>query len=216
MDDTRLRRQVEDELSLEPSFNAAGIGVTVNDGVVTLTGHVSSFAEIHDAGRAALRVKGVRGLANELEVRLPDEHRRTDEDIAITAANVLGSNAHLPPNQVKVSVSQGHVTLEGEVEWRYQLEMAADLVRNLIGVRRLTNNISLKPRPVNGSVRHQIEAALQRTALSGPSHIHVETRGDHVVLRGVVHAWWERDEAERIAWSVPGVCHVDNNLAVTK
>lgn len=215
MDDTTLRRQVEDELSAEPSFNAAGIGVAVHDGVVSLTGHVSSYAAFHEAGRAALRVKGVRGLANEMEVRLSDAHRRTDEDIALSAANVLSSNAHIPPNQVKVSVRQGHVILEGQVEWWYQGEMAASLVRNLIGVRSLTNNITLWRKPVNGSVRQQIENALRRTALSEPGRIHVETRGDHVLLRGSVRAWWERDEAERIAWSVPGVCHVDNTVAVT-
>lgn len=214
MDDMMLRRQVENELADEPSIDAAGIGVAVHEGVVTLTGHVSSLADYYDAARAVLRVKGVRGLANELEVRLAAEHVRTDEDIAIAAANVLGSNAQIPPGQIQVTVQQGNVTLEGKIEWWYQSEIAAALVRSLIGVTGLTNNISVRRRPVNGSVKQQIETALRRTALSDPEAIAVESRGNLVVLRGTVDAWWEHDEAERVAWSVPGVTEVENDLKV--
>ncbi len=214
MEDRIIRRRVEDQLSGEPSFDAAGIGVAVHDGVVTLTGHVRQYADFHGAGRAALRVAGVRGVANELEVRLSGEHQRTDEDIALAAANVWRSNTHVPHESLKVSVHQGDVTVEGEVDWWYQGETAVSLVRNLIGVRKLVNHITIRRRAPNGSAREQIEGALVRTALSEPSKIKVETRGDHVVLKGTVRAWWERDEAERIAWSVRGVCHVDNNIAV--
>lgn len=214
MEDTILRRRVEDELIDEPSFDAAGIGLAVHDGIVTLTGHVPSYADFHGAERAVLRVSGVRGVANQLEVRLSEAHQRTDEDIALDAANVLRSNAYVPNDRVKVSVRFGQVTLEGEVDWWYQGETAANLVRNLIGVRKLINHITVRRREPNGSVKSKVEAALARTALTDPHRVKVESRGDHVILRGTVRAWWERDEAERIAWSVQGVCHVDNNLAV--
>ncbi len=215
MDQTTLRRLVEDELAEEPSLNAAAIGVAAHEGVITLTGHVGSYADLHGAQRATLRVNGVRGVANELEVRLPDAYHRTDEDIAIDAANVLRSHAHVPENNVKVAVHGGRVLLEGEVDWWFQGETAANLIRNLIGVTSLENHIQVRRRAApNGSIHGTVEAALRRTAIVDPSAVKVETRGDHVVLRGTVRAWWERDEAERIAWSVPGVCHVDNNLYV--
>lgn len=214
MEDTTLRRRVEDELSDEPSLDEAGIGVAVHDGVVTLTGHVPSYADFHTAERAALRVRGVRGVANQLEVRLAAAHTRNDEDIALDVANVLRSNAHVPHQCIQVTVRGGHVTLEGEVDWWFQGETAADLARNLIGVTKVTNRIAVRRRETNGSVRERVLSALSRTAISDPKKVTVETRGDHVILRGSVRAWWERDEAERIAWSIQGVCHVDNNLFV--
>ncbi|MEZ5356024.1 MAG: BON domain-containing protein [Bryobacteraceae bacterium] len=209
-----IRRQVEDELDLEPSLDAAGIGVAVHSGVVTLSGHVASFAEFQSAQRAALRVAAVGGVANTLEVRLSGAQHRTDEDIAIDAAAVLRSSAQVPDDQIKVTVHEGHVVLEGEVDWRYQAEAADRLVSHLIGVKDVICHISIRRREPNGSVKDQVEAALARSALSNPKAVKVETRADHVVLRGTLPARWERDEAERIAWSVRGVCHVDNNLGV--
>jgi osmotically-inducible protein OsmY len=214
MEDAYIRRLVEDELSDEPSVDAAGIGVAVHDGVVTLTGHVDSLADFHDAQQAVLRVNGVRGIANDIEVRPSNGHQRNDEDIALDAVKILGSTAHIPSERLKVTVHKGEVTLDGEVDWWYQGETASKLVRSLIGVRRLMNHISVRKRPVNGSVKKQIKTALERTAISDPDRITVETTAERVTLNGTVHAWWERDEAERIAWSVRGVCQVSNNLAV--
>ena len=214
MEDANIRRLVEDELSDEPSVDAAGIGVAVHDGVVTLTGHVDSLAEFHDAERAVFRVNGVRGVANDLEVRPSNGHQRNDEDIAIDAANLLRSTAHVPWERLKVTVHKGEVTLEGEVDWWYQGETASKLIRNLIGVRKLVNHVGVKKRKPNGSVREQIELALKRTAIAEPDQIQVDTLGDKVILNGSVHAWWERDEAERLAWSVRGICRVVNHLEV--
>jgi osmotically-inducible protein OsmY len=211
---SELQRDVMEELDFDPSLDASGIGVSVNDGVVTLDGHVRSYLEKTAAERAAKRVMGVKGVANDLTVTLLAGAQRDDTDIAAAAVRALEWNSWIPTGAVTVTVRRGWVTLEGAVDWQYQRETARKAVEHLSGVVGVTNLIALQPKVFPGSVDKRIQSAFQRAASLDAKHVHVETIGGRVILRGTVRSWAERDDAERAAWSVAGVTEVDNEISV--
>jgi len=209
-----IKNNVEQELRWEPSVCATKIGVSVNEGVVELDGHVGSLYEKWAAERAALRVVDVTSVASEIIVDLPFESERTDEDIASAAANHLNWNSQVP-DTIKLKVSKGWVTLQGAAEWQYQKEEAARAVRSLRGVKAVLNEIELKPTVSTTGVKIKIEDALKRDAQIEAKDITVETSGNMVTLRGHVHTWNEREDAEHAAFSAPGVGSVSNLLTVS-
>ena len=214
MSDLELKKAVESELTYEPSVNAAEIGVAVRDGIVTLSGYVPSYWEKIAAERATERVAGVKAVANDLEVKLPSSSERTDEDIARAAVNALEWSVLVPPNRIKVKVSKGWVTLEGNVDWQFQKSAAEKAVRKLIGVKGVSNLVTVKPRVSSIEVKSEIENALKRSAEVDAEQIRVEAEGDKVILKGTVHSWFEREEAEIAAWRAPGVREVEDDLVV--
>lgn len=212
--DAELKKDVEAELNYEPSVNATHIGVIVKAGVVTLTGHVGSYTERWRAEEAAKRVYGVAAIANELEVKLPGTSERSDEDLAAACAAALKGIYSIPADKVKVVVSKGHAELIGEVEWHYQKTAAEVAIRDITGIRGITNNITVKPRVSPTDVKQKIEEALKRSAELDARRISVDTSDGTVILRGSVRAWVERQEAEQAAWAAPGVTAVQNEIRI--
>ena len=214
MDDKTLRQFIIDELDFEPSVNAANIGVAAEKGVITLTGHANSYAEKHAVEQAVRRIKGVRGIAEEIKVRYPGDKKTDDDQIAERAVNIIAWNATLPDDEVKVQVTGGWVTLEGTVEWNYQRVAAESSVRKLTGVVGVTNHIVVKPHLQPSDIKGKILAALKRDAELEADSIHVDVDGSKVKLEGKVKAWRERVVAERAAWAAPGVTSVIDNLRI--
>jgi osmotically-inducible protein OsmY len=211
---TDLRRDVLDELEWEPSLDATEIAVTARDGVVTLAGSVLSYSEKVTAEKVIKRVHGVKAIANDLEVRIRGVGERTDTDIAEGALDALVLRAGVPRDRIKVSVSTGWVTLDGDVDWKYQSDAAEEAVRYLLGVRGVSNQILVKPRISEADVKTRIEAAFRRSAEMDAKKISVETEDGIVTLRGTVHSWAEREGAENSAWAAPGVHKVENLIKI--
>jgi osmotically-inducible protein OsmY len=214
--DTDIKRDVEDELKWDPDLDAADIAVSVSKGVVTLAGFVKTYLHKFEAEKVAKRVAGVLGVANDLEVRLPSSDERPDPEIARDIVAAIKSRLPIAADRLKPIVKNGWVTLEGEVEWNYQREAAEEAARRVKGVRGVTNSIKIKPQASAEDIKRKIEEALRRNAEIDASRIEVETSGDGVVvLKGRVRSWIERDEAERAAWSAPGVVKVDDRIVVS-
>lgn len=214
MTDKEIQQAVLRELDYEPQVRSTEIGVAVKDGIITLSGNVDSYSNRYHAERAAKRVAGVKAIANDLEVHLSTSSERTDEDIARAAVRALEDRISVPRDQVKVTVSDGRITLEGDVAWQYQKEAAAAVVRHLLGVKGVSNLITIKPHVSPTEIRTKIEAALQRAAALDAQRITVEIEGSKVFLRGRVRAWAEREEAEQAAWRAPGVTQVENQITI--
>jgi osmotically-inducible protein OsmY len=212
--DDDIMRDVEEELRYDPDLDATDIAVSVKDGVVTLTGFVKSYSEKWEAEQAAKRVAGVAAVANDIEVRLPDFDARPDPEIARDVVAELKTWLPVSSKNIKATVKNGWVTLEGEVEWNYQREYAEQAVRRIKGVRGISNLISLKPRAQPDDIKKKIEEAFKRSAEIDANRITVEAHGSEVVLKGTVRSWAEREEAERAAWSAPGVTRVVNEIKV--
>ena len=213
--DLQLQRDVIDELRWDAAVGANEIGVAAKDSVVTLSGQVDSFAKKYAAVRAAERVGGVRAVAEELTVSLSPSFERTDTDVAHAIANTLRWDVQVPDDKVKARVENGWVWLEGEVDWQFESASAERAVRNLTGVRGVTNLLEIKKRPTVPDVTQRIEAALKRHAEIDAQKIHVETSNGRVTLRGIVRSWAERHDAEAAAWSAPGVTKVEDELLVS-
>jgi osmotically-inducible protein OsmY len=212
--DAALQLDVIAELKWEPSVNAANVGVEVKDGVVTLAGHVNTYAEKWDAERAAQRVVGVKAIAVEMDVRLSGSDIRSDADIARSASNVLEWATSVPKDSVQVKVEGGWITLSGEVAWEYQRQSAADSVRYLMGVTGISDQILITPQASSDAVRSDIEAALKRRVRNDSRRISVSVVGHEVTLAGSVQSWSDKDLANHSAWGTPGVRNVIDKMTV--
>ena len=215
MTNSELKEAIRDELRWEPSIDDREIAVAVDDGVVTLTGTVRNFFSKWEAGSAARRVRGANVVANDIEVQLPGDGHRSDTDIARAAGEALAWNASLPADCVVVDVSEGQLTLGGNVPWGYQKAAAEASVRHLLGVRGVSNEIAVKQEAAPTDVKANIEAAFRRGAAVDAQRVRVDIDGGKVTLRGDVRTWLERDDAERSAWAAPGVTGVENLIGLT-
>ena len=212
--DSALKAHVIDELVWDPAIKETTIGVAVKDGVVTLTGHLDTYAEKEAAMRAVRRVAGVKAIAVEIDVKLSPSHQRSDTDIARSIELVLKWNTSIPADAARVTVDHGWVTLQGEVDWNYQRASAESVIRPLMGVVGISNELRLKAKVLAADLSRKIEDALRRQALREAQHIHIAVAGDTVTLTGKVHSWQERQAAQGVAWSAPGVKAVVNELQV--
>jgi osmotically-inducible protein OsmY len=213
--DSEIERDVRDELNWDPDLDAEDIAVSVKNGVVTLVGFTHSYTDRLEAEIAAKRVAGVHAVANDIEVRLPAIDQRPDPDIARDAVAALKSELPISHERIKVIVKDGWITLEGAMEWQYQKTTADSAVRKVKGVKGVTNVITVKPKVQPSELKRKITDAFKRNAEVDANRITVEANGSEVVLKGTVRSWIEREEAERVAWSAPGITNVEDRIVVS-
>ena len=212
--DLELQKDVIEELKWESSIKASDIGVSVTNGVVTLSGHVDSFTKKKAAENAALRVAGVSAVAEDIVVRLGATDKKSDTEVAQAIITAIRWNNIIDENKIKVKVESGWVTLEGEVEWSFEKNAIEHTVENLIGVRGVSNLITISSKLKTNDIKQKITAAFHRSATLDANNIIVDSVGNTVILRGVVRSYAEKQDALRVAWNAPGVTKVDNKLIV--
>jgi osmotically-inducible protein OsmY len=214
MKDAQLQQDVMNELNWDPSIHAEEIGVAVKDGVVTLSGMVRTYAEKLVAEKAAKRVRGVKAVAEDIEVKVTTSMKRNDTEIAKAAVDAQAWDVEVPHERIQLKVEDGWITLEGSVDWEFQRSAAARAVSNLLGVRGVTNLITLKRRLETTEIKRRLADAFKRNAELEAQSIQVDASDGRVVLRGKVHSWQQHDEATRVIWSAPGVMDVEDHLVV--
>jgi len=212
--DAEIQKDVIEELNWEPFLEATQIGVTVKNGIVTLSGTVDSYLKKSIAENAARRVGGVKAVAEDIEIKYSDSLTKNDSEIAEAIINALKWHSAINENKINVKVENGVVTLNGGVEWEYQRSAAVSQIENLVGVRRIINNIEVKGSQPVKDIKERIREALHRSASIDAEKIDVKTKGDTVTLSGTVRSWTEREDAENAVWSAPGIINVVNNLEI--
>src|SRR5712672_1368042 len=213
--DSEIERDVKEELKWNPDLDADDIAISVKKGVVTLAGFTRSYTDKFEAEAAAKRVAGVVAVANDIEVRIPSVDERPDPEIARDAVAAVKSQLPVSSEHIKVVVKNGWVTLEGQVEWQYQRSTAETAVRRIKGVKGVSNLIQIKPRAEPAEIKNKIMDAFKRNAEVDANRIQIEANGSEVILKGTVRSWFEREEAERVAWSAPGVTKVEDRIVIS-
>lgn len=212
--DAEIQKNVMEELKWEPSIHATEIGVAVKNGVVTLTGTVDTYLEKKAAEKAAMKVAGVKGVAEDIAINLAFNHQKTDTELAQAAVDALNWNVLVPQNKVKVKVENGWVTTEGMVEWAYEKNAVGKAISGITGLKGFSNLVKVTPKVDPEDVKKKIAAAFERSALIDAANIRIEHFGNRVILSGKVRSYAEKREAERAAWNAPGVATVENNIDV--
>jgi len=212
--DVEIQKNVMEELKWEPSIHSSEIGVAVKNGVVTLSGTVDTYLEKKTAEKVALKVAGVKGLAEDIQINLPFNHQKTDTELAQAALEALKWNVLVPDDQIKIKVENGWITAKGTVEWAYEQNAVRDAIATIKGVKGISNLVKVIPKVDPKDVKKKISAAFERNALVDANHIHVENSGSKIILGGKVSSYAEKREAEYVAWNVPGVATVENNIEV--